>query len=62
MSEPERARDHGRTRAQEAFVAAPEPYRELLRVILQAERDVMHLRRRSEIHQRICEHVKRMIK
>lgn len=51
-----------RTRAQEIFLEAPENYRNLIRSILQEERDVMHLRRRSDIHQRIYEHVKRVIK
>lgn len=50
------------TRAQEIFkIAAPE-YRSLIRDILKEERDVMHLKRRSDIHQRLYEHIRRVIK
>lgn len=50
------------TRAQEIFKAATPEYQTLIRDILKEERDVMHLKRRSDIHQRIYEHVKRVIK
>jgi predicted small metal-binding protein len=50
------------TRAQQLFRDAPQEQRELLRQILKHERDVMHLRRRSEIHQRIVDEVKAQIK
>jgi len=50
------------TRAQELFKSAPPEYQTLIRDILKEERDVMHLQRRSDIHQRLYEHVKRVIK
>jgi hypothetical protein len=50
------------TQAQELFKMAKEEYKTLIRDILQEERDVMHLRRRSDIHTRIYDHVKRVIK
>lgn len=50
------------TRAQELFKAATPEYQTLIRDILKEERDVMHLKRRSDIHQRLYEHVKRVIK
>lgn len=52
----------GTSRAQDIFSAAPDANRSLIRDILKEERDVMHLKRRSDIHQRIYEHVKRVIK
>ncbi|MDD2467422.1 MAG: hypothetical protein PHI97_25840 [Desulfobulbus sp.] len=50
------------TLAQEIFKAAPPAYQTLIRDILKEERDVMHLKRRSDIHTRIYDHVKRVIK
>ena len=50
------------TRAQEVFKAASPEYQTLIRDILKEERDVMHLKRRSDIHTRLYEHVKRVIK
>jgi hypothetical protein len=50
------------TRAQELFKSAPPEYQTLVRDILKEERDVMHLKRRSDIHTRIYDHVKRVIK
>ena len=50
------------TRAQEIFKSAKPEYQTLIREILKEERDVMHLRRRSDIHQRLYDHVKRVIK
>ena len=50
------------TRAQEVFKNARDEYKVLIRDILKEERDVMHLRRRSDIHQRLYEHIKRIIK
>ena len=49
-------------RAQAIFKEAPDEYKALIREILREERDVMHLRRRTDIHQRIYDHVKRVIK
>lgn len=50
------------TRAQEIFKSAPSEYQELIRAILKEERDVMHLKQRQYIHQRIYEHIRRVIK
>jgi hypothetical protein len=50
------------TRAQDIFKEATPEQQSLIRECLKDERDVMHLRRRSDIHQRIYEHVKRVIK
>jgi hypothetical protein len=50
------------TRAQELFGSAPNDYKELIRNLLREERDVMHLKRRSDIHQRLYDHIKRVIK
>jgi hypothetical protein len=50
------------TRAQEIFKSTTSEYQALIRDILKEERDVMHLKRRSDIHQRLYEHVKRVIK
>lgn len=50
------------TRAQEIFKASSPEYQTLIRDILKDERDVMHLKRRNDIHQRLFEHVKRVIK
>jgi hypothetical protein len=50
------------TRAQELFRGAPTDYKELIRSLLREERDVMHLKRRSDIHQRLYDHIKRVIK
>jgi len=50
------------TRAQEIFKASTPEYQTLIRDILKEERDVMYMKRRNEIHQRLYEHVKRVIK
>ena len=50
------------TRAQELFKGAPSEYQVLIRDCLKEERDVMHLKRRSDIHQRLLDHIKRVIK
>jgi len=50
------------TRAQELFKSSSPEYQTLIRDVLKEERDVMHLKRRSDIHQRLYEHVKRVIK
>lgn len=49
-------------RAQAIFKEAPEEHKELIRAVLKEERDVVNHARRKEIHQRIYEHVKRVIK
>lgn len=50
------------SRAQEIFKGAMPEYKELIRDFLKEERDVMHLKRRSDIHQRLLDHIKRVIK
>ncbi len=50
------------SRAQEVFKNAKPEYKELIREFLKEERDVMHLKRRSDIHQRLYDHIKRVIK
>jgi hypothetical protein len=50
------------TRAQEIFKTASPEYQVLIKDILKEERDVMHLMRRSDIHQNIYGHVRRVIK
>lgn len=54
--------DHYFTSAQSIFQSSRDEYQRLLRDIVRDERDVMHLKRRSDIHQRIYEHIKRVIK
>ena len=49
------------TRSQQEFLKAPEPIQQLVRSVLGEERDVMHLRRRSEIYQKILDHVRQRI-
>jgi hypothetical protein len=50
------------TSAQEIFKRSKPEYQALIRDILKEERDVMHLQRRSEIHQRLYDHIRRVIK
>lgn len=49
------------TRSQQEFVKAAEPIQQLVRAVLREEREVMHLKRRPEIHQKILDHVKTRI-
>lgn len=49
------------TRSQQEFVKAAEPIQQLVRAVLREEREVMHLKRRPEIHQKILDHVKQRI-
>lgn len=62
MSNSAEIKSHRLTRAQEIFKAAKPEYQNLIRDVLKEERDVMHLRRRSDIHQRLYEHIKRIVK
>lgn len=50
------------SRAQEIFRNANREYQVLIKAILVDERDVMHLQRRDDIHRRIYEHIRRVIK
>lgn len=62
MSESSSAQVKSSTQAQEIFKSAKPEYQALIRDILKEERDVMHLKRRSDIHQRLYEHIRRVIK
>lgn len=59
---PSGDRGAAETEAARIFSRAPDEYRMLIRHILTDEREVMHLKRRSDIYQRIYEHVKRVVK
>jgi hypothetical protein len=50
------------SRAQAIFKSSQQEIQILIRDILKEERDVMHLKRRSDIHQRLYDHIKRVIK
>ncbi len=50
------------TRSQKAFQSAPEEVREMVKRILQDEREVMHLKTRPKIHAKILEHIKLVIR
>jgi hypothetical protein len=50
------------SRAQEIFRQAKPEYKDLIREFLKEERGVMHLKRRSDIHQRLYDHIRRVIK
>lgn len=51
----------GETRSREEFMKAPEEIRELVKAVLQEERQVMHMRTRPDIHKNILQHVKRLV-
>lgn len=48
--------------AQAIFKDAPDEHKELIRAVLKEERDVVNHARRKDIHRRIYDHVKRVIK
>lgn len=48
--------------AREIFQDVKPEYQKLIRDILAEERKVMHLQRRNDIHQRIYDHIRRIIK
>lgn len=50
------------TRAKEIFSKASPEQQALVRDILREERDVVTMKRRSDIHTRIYEHIRRIIK
>jgi hypothetical protein len=50
------------TRAKEIFSKASPEHQALIRDILREEREVINMKRRSDIHTRIYEHVRRIIK
>jgi hypothetical protein len=49
------------TRSQKLFLQSPEEIQKLLRDILKEEREVMHMLKRPEIHQKIVNLVRRHI-
>jgi hypothetical protein len=51
----------GETKSREEFMKAPEEIRELIKAVLQEERQVMHMRTRPDIHKNILKHVKRLV-
>ena len=61
MHEPLKEQSREQTRSQQEFVKSPEQIQQLVRAVLRDERDVMHLKRRPEIHQKILDHVKQRI-
>jgi hypothetical protein len=48
--------------AKQIFSKASPEHQDLIREILREERDVQHLKRRSDIHTRLYEHIRRLIK
>lgn len=50
------------SRAKEIFTSVRPEVQNLIREVLREERDVQHLTRRSDIHARIYDHIRRLIK
>jgi hypothetical protein len=50
------------TRAREIFSKASPEHQALIRDILREEREVVNMRRRSDIHTRLYDHIRRIIK
>ena len=50
------------TRAKQIFSKASPEHQALIRDILHEERDVLNMERRADIHTRLYEHVRRLIK
>lgn len=50
------------TRAKEIFSRASLEHQALIRDILREEREVINMRRRSDIHTRLYDHIRRIIK
>jgi hypothetical protein len=50
------------TRSQKVFVEAPEPIQRLIRQVLSEERQVRHLQNRQNIHQKILDHVRSIVR
>lgn len=49
-------------KAHQIFKGTKPEYQVLIRDFLREERDVMHLQRRNDIHHRLYEHIKRVVK
>ncbi|WP_028324756.1 hypothetical protein [Desulfatirhabdium butyrativorans] len=62
MTDPSDTSTQNLTGAKEIFKNAKPEYQILIRDILKDERALMHLKRRPEIHQKIYDHIKRVIK
>jgi len=50
------------SKVREIFNSTSDENRKLIRDILKEERDVQHMQRRSDIHSKIYDHVRRLIK
>jgi hypothetical protein len=50
------------TRAKQIFSKASPEHQALIRDILREEREVINMRRRSDIHTRLYDHIRRIIK
>ena len=50
------------TRAKQIFSQASPEHQALIRDILREERDVINMKRRSDIHTRLYDHIRRLIK
>lgn len=50
------------TRAKQIFSKASPEHQDLIRDILREEREVLNMKRRSDIHTRLYEHIRRIIK
>ncbi len=48
--------------AKEIFASASEENKQLIRDMLREEREVINMKRRSDIHTRLYEHIRRIIK
>jgi len=62
MMSDKKATEREISTAQAIFKDARVECKDLIREFLREEREVMHLKRRGEIHQRLYDHVKRVIK
>lgn len=50
------------TRAKQIFSKVSPEYQALIRDLLREERDVINMKRRSDIHTRLYDHIRRIIK
>ena len=50
------------SRAKQVFSTAKPEHQALIKDILREEREVINMRRRSDIHTRLYEHIRRLIK
>jgi hypothetical protein len=59
---PEQLAPKPKSRSQTLFISASKIQQELIREILKEERDQMHMLHRKDIHQRLVDHVRRLVK